>query len=151
MRDTKAAPWTDVSERTALMKELAQRPPEIDLRLKSRVGSASPFGEDIVAPFSPATAVASTEKRPPIFSPEEAKRFRDRWDTIQADFLDQPRCSVERADRLVADVMQRLSEVYADARAKIEGPWERHESESADNLMAALQRYRSFVGRLLSD
>jgi hypothetical protein len=145
-----AAPWTDISERTALMRELALRPPEIDLRRKSRVGAASPFGEESVAPFRPATSVASTEQRPPIFSPEEAKRFRDRWDAIQADFVDQPRRAVEHADRLVADVMQRLAEVFADERAKIEGPWDRHESESTDNLRIALRRYRSFVGRLLS-
>jgi hypothetical protein len=38
-----------------------------------------------------------------VFSREEAKDFRARWDAIQVSFVDEPRQVVEQADSLVAD------------------------------------------------
>ena len=97
-----------------------------------------------------ATAVATDAKAAPLFSSGEAKEFRGRWDTIQGDFVDEPRRAVEQADSLVAGGMKRLAEVFADERAKLEGQWSRDESVSTEDLRLALCRYRSFFGRLLS-
>jgi len=96
-----------------------------------------------------ATAVATDEKTP-LFSYGEATEFRGRWDTIQGDFVDEPRRAVEQADSLVAEAMKRLAEVFAEERAKLEGQWSREESVSTEDLRLALCRYRSFFGRLLS-
>jgi hypothetical protein len=96
-----------------------------------------------------ATALAVDEQAA-LFSPEEAKDFRARWDTIQGGFVDEPRRAVEQADSLVAGAMKRLAEMFADERAKLEGQWDRGDSVSTEDLRLALRRYRSFFGRLLS-
>jgi hypothetical protein len=81
---------------------------------------------------------------------EETENFRSRWNTIQTGFVDEPRRSVEQADALVAELMKRLAQVFADERAKLEGQWGRGDNVSTEDLRVALQRYRSFFDRLLS-
>lgn len=107
-----------------------------------RAGSASSTG----AP----TAVALDKQVVPLFSAEEAKDFRGRWDAIQVNFVDEPRQVVEQADGLVAVAMKRLAEMFAAERARLESQWDRGENVSTEDLRLALQRYRSFFGRILS-
>jgi hypothetical protein len=64
--------------------------------------------------------------------------------------VDEPRRTVEQADELVAQVMQRLAESFASERERLEGQWGRGEDVSTEDLRVALQRYRSFFQRLLS-
>jgi hypothetical protein len=97
-----------------------------------------------------ATAPALDEQAAPLFSPEEAKDFRARWDAIQVSFVDEPRQVVEQADSLVAVTMKRLAEMFAAERTKLEGQWDRGDNVSTEDLRLALRRYRSFFGRLLS-
>jgi hypothetical protein len=97
-----------------------------------------------------ATAVALDKQVVPLFSTEEAKDFRARWDAIQASFVDDPRQVVEQADGLVAVAMKRLAEMFAAERARLEGQWDRGDNVSTEDLRLALQRYRSFFGRILS-
>ena len=54
------------------------------------------------------------------------------------------------ADGLVAEVMKRLAETFAEERSKLEGQWSRGDNVSTEDLRLALQRYRSFFDRLLS-
>ena len=91
-----------------------------------------------------------TSRAAPLFSPEEAKDFRARWDAIQVSFVDEPRQVVEQADSLVAVTMKRLAEMFAAERARLEGQWDRGDNVSTEDLRLALRRYRSFFGRLLS-
>jgi hypothetical protein len=86
----------------------------------------------------------------PLFSPEETQRFRSEWDSVQIGFVDEPRKSVEKADGLVANVIQRLAEGFSKERSKLESQWGRGEDVSTEDLRIALQRYRSFFDRLLS-
>jgi hypothetical protein len=76
--------------------------------------------------------------------------FRRRWNDIQAGFVDEPKSSVEKADQLVASVIQRLAQVFADERAKLESNWSKGGEVSTEDLRQALRRYRSFFDRLLS-
>ena len=138
------------SERTGLKKDLEPRTPETELQPKARAGGASTLGDNSPTPAGTATTVATDEQATPLFSPDEAKEFRVRWDTIQGGFVDEPRRAVEQADSLVAGAMKRLAEIFADERAKLEGQWDRKESVSTEDLRLALRRYRSFFGRLLS-
>ena len=85
-----------------------------------------------------------------LLATDETHTFRSRWDTIQTSFVDEPRQSVEQADGLVAEVMQRLAEMFADERGKLEGQWNRGDDVSTEDLRLALRRYRSFFDRLLS-
>jgi hypothetical protein len=90
------------------------------------------------------------EERRPLLDDGELERFRSRWDSVQVRFVDEPRGSVKDADALVAELMQRLAETFADERSGLESQWERGTDVSTEDLRVALQRYRSFFDRLLA-
>jgi hypothetical protein len=86
----------------------------------------------------------------PLFSSADVGDLRTRWGNVQAEFVDEPRRSVEAADQLVAAVMQRLAEGFANERASLEKQWDSGENASTEDLRIALQRYRAFFDRLLN-
>jgi hypothetical protein len=90
------------------------------------------------------------DAREPLLPLDEGGRFRDQWLEIQASFVDEPRRSVQQADALVADLMQRLAASFADERQQLEAQWDRGDDVSTEDLRVALTRYRSFFDRLLS-
>jgi hypothetical protein len=96
-----------------------------------------------------AEAGASSD-RESLLPTEQRDRFSARWGEIQGSFVDQPRESVEQADALVADLMQRLTARFANERERLEGHWDRGDDVSTEDLRVALTRYRSFFDRLLS-
>jgi hypothetical protein len=103
------------------------------------------------SPVGPGAGQAAAEDtRTALFSDDDASDYQARWQEIQADFVDDPREAVEQADTLVAELMQRLAETFAKERAGLEGQWDRGDEVSTEDLRIALQRYRSFFGRLLS-
>jgi hypothetical protein len=85
-----------------------------------------------------------------LFDAQEAHTFQDRWMDIQTGFVDEPRRAVEQADTLVAEVIRRLAEIFAEERSELEGQWGRGDRVSTEDLRLAMQRYRSFFSRLLS-
>jgi hypothetical protein len=97
-----------------------------------------------------AAAPAMERETGPLFSSDEAKDLRARWDAIQVGFVDEPRRSVEQADNLVAGTMKRLAEMFAQERSNLESQWDQGENISTEDLRLALRRYRSFFSRLLS-
>jgi hypothetical protein len=86
----------------------------------------------------------------PLLAGDDAEGFRARWTDVQTGFVDAPRQAVERADELVAEVMQHLARTFADERGRLEGHWDRGDEVSTDELRTAFQRYRSFFERLLA-
>jgi hypothetical protein len=97
----------------------------------------------------PATA-RPDESTGPLLPGDQADVLASRWQEIQAGFVDEPRASVERADALVADLMQRLASGFSDERERLEAQWDRGDDVSTEDLRVALTRYRSFFDRLLS-
>jgi hypothetical protein len=85
----------------------------------------------------------------PLFSESEMGDFQSQWNKVQTGFVDEPRRTVEEADKLVASVMQRLAEGFATERSGLEKQWDRGDNVSTEDLRIALQRYRSFFDRLL--
>jgi hypothetical protein len=75
--------------------------------------------------------------------------FRSQWSKVQTGFVDEPRQTVAEADQLVASVMKRLAEGFANERSGLEKQWDRGDNVSTEELRVALQRYRSFFDRLL--
>jgi hypothetical protein len=103
-----------------------------------------------VAPREPGTpAAAAGETRAALFAGDEASRLHERWTEAQAAFVDEPRAAVQRADSLVAEVMKKLAEGFANERAWLERQWDRGDNVTTEDLRLALQRYRSFFDRLL--
>ena len=86
----------------------------------------------------------------PLLANDRCDDFRKQWDSIQTSFVDQPREAVEKADSLVAELMQDLAKTFANERQNLEGQWGRGDNVSTEDLRIALQRYRSFFSRLLS-
>ena len=90
------------------------------------------------------------DSRTPLFPGAETDNLRTRWKEIQGSFVDEPRQSVQRADELVSTVVTRLTQTFADERAKLEGQWSKGRDVSTEDLRQVLQRYRSFFDSLLS-
>jgi len=86
----------------------------------------------------------------PLLATQEAENMRSRWSAIQIGFVDDPRHSVEMADSLVAEMMQRLAQVFSSQRGQLEGQWGKGQDVSTEELRLALRQYRSFFDRLLS-
>jgi len=86
----------------------------------------------------------------PLLADDEASGFRNKWTDVQGEFVDRPREAVEQADRLVADLMQRLAAQFSETRATLEQQWDGQEDVSTEDLRVAMTRYRSFFERLLS-
>jgi hypothetical protein len=91
----------------------------------------------------------SSRTREPLLASDQTERFTARWQEIQAAFVDEPQRSVEQADALVADLMQRLAAVFSREREQLEAQWAQGDDVSTEDLRIALQRYRSFFDRLL--
>lgn len=124
-------------------------PAEIDLRDDEPGTEAELVVEEIdEAPRRPG---GEGEDLPPegLFPTAEAAELRTRWRELQAQFVDEPREAVQAADGLVTDVMRRLSERFTEERNRLEAQWSRGDEVSTEDLRVALQRYRSFLERLL--
>jgi hypothetical protein len=112
-----------------------------------RVTSTRELAKDLGrTPASKADHSATTA----LFPENESKDFHKRWTDIQTAFVDEPRRAVERADELVAEVIKRLADSFAQERSRLEGQWGRGDNVSTEDLRVALQRYRAFLDRLLN-
>jgi polyhydroxyalkanoate synthesis regulator phasin len=97
-----------------------------------------------------ATADAeSVDGKGELFPASERKELEQRWNDIQAGFVDQPRASVEEANALVSELMDRLVSSFSEQRGQLEAQWERGGDVTTEDLRVVLMRYRSFFGRLL--
>ena len=84
-----------------------------------------------------------------LFRDNELQSFRSRWDEVQGRFVDEPRESVQKADDLVSDLVDRLTSGFAETRSGLEDQWNKGEDASTEDLRVALMRYRAFFQRLL--
>jgi hypothetical protein len=91
----------------------------------------------------------------PLFEDAVATKLRERWMSIQTEFVDEPRGAVQKADSLVAEVLKQLTDSFARERDELEAGWsdrgdDADRDASTEELRQAIQRYRSFFNRLLS-
>lgn len=75
--------------------------------------------------------------------------LQSRWNSVQIEFVDGPRTSVEQAQALVAETVEKIAQMLSEKRASLDGTWANREDISTEDLRTALQRYRSFFNRLL--
>jgi hypothetical protein len=130
-------------DRTADDRAASDRPgPVLAERLPVEKSNSEPEVHVSESPNMPPSA--------PLFPSGELEELRERWNGVQAAFVDEPRRAVEQADGLVASAMKRLAEVFAEERSKLEQQWDRGDNVSTEDLRVALQRYRSFFQRLLA-
>jgi hypothetical protein len=85
-----------------------------------------------------------------LFADDELAGLRAQWTSIQAEFVDNPKVCVEKADGLLSELIESLACSFAEARARLEEQWGRGETASTEDLRVALRQYRAFFQRLLS-
>jgi hypothetical protein len=105
-----------------------------------------PEGETSVLEGVISTNVGSVA---PLLNQEESEHFRIRWSEIQGRFVDEPRSAVQQADTLVSDVIDKITEMFANEHGSLEGQWKEGKDVSTEDLRMALQHYRSFFKRLV--
>ena len=86
----------------------------------------------------------------PLLASSEASKLKHRWEECQQHFVDEPKASVESADELVAEVMQKVASQFAATRESLEQQWDRGDRVSTEDLRLAMQKYRDFFNRLLA-
>ena len=118
------------------------------LRTAAIAGTGKTETEDFIEVES--VPERADQDQPPLLSAELNQGVRAQWQDIQAGFVDEPRMSVERADELVAQLMQDLARNFAQQRGELEKQWDAAEEVSTEDLRLALKRYRSFFERLLA-
>ena len=85
-----------------------------------------------------------------LLEDNELQSILGQWKDIQAAFVDEPRKAIQDADALVAELMQRLAETFANEREQLESQWAGGADVSTEDLRRGLRRYRSFFERLLA-
>ncbi len=113
-------------------------------------GAAGSFGQIETDGSAADGALGDRSESEPLLPAGETRGFTHRWQEIQTSFVDEPRQAVERADTLVAEVMQQVAASFADARQNLERQWDSGDDVSTEDLRVALTRYRSFFDRLLA-
>jgi hypothetical protein len=75
--------------------------------------------------------------------------LKARWSSIQAQFIDQPRSSVEQAEALVAETLERINRIFTEQQTSLSKQWCEHEDASTEDLRITLQNYRTFLNSIL--
>ncbi len=123
--------------------------------LEETIVQEAPLGQTIIynqdsmgeiqgVPDSPKPDSALT-----LLSPDEAEQFRKHWHEIQGQFVDEPRSAVEHADALVGEVIEKISQLFANEHTTLENQWKQGSEVSTEDLRQTLQHYRAFFNRLV--
>ena len=146
----------EVRERPLSTADLAGKPETQNEREHKDVQAIEKADHAAAVPIEKPAAEKSrplgrnNEELVPLFSDSAVQSFRHRWTTLQTEFVDEPRRSVEQADELVAHVMKDMAATFSDERKKLEQQWEHGDKVSTEDLRLVLRRYRSFFDRFLS-
>jgi len=104
----------------------------------------------VPAPVPPAREAFSLAKlETPHLADQASSQAGERWQEIQAGFVDDPRKAVGDAHQLVGELVQRIVDGFAQERENLERQWSKGEDVSTEDLRICLKNYRAFFGRLL--
>lgn len=146
---------TDDSLRTGddVRRDDVRRTDEVDERDMRTTGdvdtsyrTGSPSDQVAAAAGPSGTASASDSGSSALLG--EHQDLSDRWDRVQATFVDDPRKAVAEAAGLVEDTLSRLTDTFARERTRGEGAGD--DASGTEDLRLAMQRYREFFRRLLA-
>jgi len=150
MTERQKDPTITGNEQPARTLSTADMAAAADQRQQGQASELKRMQEDAVPVETRPARVGTADQPIQLLATDELQTLRSRWDAVQTGFVDEPRHAVELADSLVAEMMQRLAQIFADERGKLESQWSRGDNVSTEDLRVALQRYRSFFDRLLS-
>jgi hypothetical protein len=113
-------------------------------------GASSGYADRGATNSGGGVVAADSESRASLLEDGELQSITMRWKDIQAEFVDEPSEAVQEADALVAELMQRLAEMFATERTGLETRLAGDNQVSTEDLRQGLRRYRSFFERLLA-
>jgi hypothetical protein len=131
------------------MKNLNERHEDEEITTADIAGKSQPHRGEVI-PISQQRTTSRPEGEPSLLAGDEVDEFRSRWTAIQSSFVDEPKSSIESADKLVAQAIKRIADGFYEERMKLERQWKTGGDVSTEDLRQSLQRYRSFFSRLLS-
>jgi hypothetical protein len=114
--------------------------------MEETVVHETPMGEIITHETPIGTNAGSSVS---LLNREESEQFRTRWNEIQGKFVDEPRSAVEKADELVSEVIELITQMFNNEHRSLEAQWNKGNDVSTEDLRIALQRYRSFFNSLV--
>ncbi len=76
--------------------------------------------------------------------------LQSRWNLIQKDFVDEPHTSVQQAEVLVGETVDKVTQMLSERKSSLHETIDGREDISTEDLRIALQLYRSFFNRLLA-
>ena len=85
-----------------------------------------------------------------ILDIQQADQFQSRWNSIQIAFVDEPRSSVEQADALVVEAVEKITRSLYEKRDALGEQFLEKEDTSTEDLRIALQSYRTLFNHLLT-
>jgi len=115
--------------------------------LDERIRSNVPWRVDAIA--HEAVIGTNAGSLAALLNHEESEHLRTLWNEIQGKFVDEPRSAVQQADALVADVINKITRMFANEHSSLEEQWKEGKDVSTEDLRKALQHYRSFFNRLV--
>jgi hypothetical protein len=74
--------------------------------------------------------------------------YRERWDALQAGFIDDPRAAAQQADALIGEVLQRFTERHQALRGRI---GESGEGSDTESMRLVLREYRVIFTSLVGE
>jgi hypothetical protein len=115
--------------------------------LSERSGDATGTGLRPAGPNDAMTENENDNGHGSLFRDTEG--LRQRWESVQVGFVDNPREAVGEAEQLVSSAISELGNRFRQQREILETSWSEGHDPSTDDLRAAFQSYRDFFGRLL--
>lgn len=83
-----------------------------------------------------------------LLTDHELESLLAQWKEIQAEFVEEPRKAVRDANAIVAELTQRMTQMFAGESEQLESRWADGDDVSTEDLRQRLRRYRSFFERL---
>jgi len=114
----------------------------LDERIPSNVPQVAAIAHEAVIGTNAGSLAA-------LLNHDESEHLRMLWNEIQGKFVDEPRSAVQQADALVADVIKKITRMFANEHSSLEAQWKEGKDVSTEDLRKALQHYRSFFNRLV--
>jgi hypothetical protein len=130
----------------AATERQAVTPPEAEAR-SADATAAEGRGDQAALGTQAAPGAVTLAEQTAVLSPDDARTFQARWETIQGTFIDDPHAATEQADALVGEVMERLVRLREDYLRQLRGALS--DGSDTEAMRVALQRYRAFFQMLL--
>lgn len=108
-------------------------------------------GDDTIGDPLEARGESVETETKPLITPSGGNNMAEseRWQQIQAEFVDDPRKAVGDAHALVGDLVQQIVDTFTRERNELESQWSKGDDVSTEDLRQCLQHYREFFARLL--